>query len=462
MPGKVLIVDDVATNRIILRVKLSAAFYQVVQARSGAEATALLATERPDLMIVAQALPDTTGVALCRQLARQGWAAGRIPVLLAAAGADPALRLDALEAGAVDVLDMPVDDALLQARLRSLLRNRESAEETALRDHTRGMPGLSEAERPAFAPRARIAIIAATATGAAAMRARLPDTRRDVVAHGGPGFWQSLLTAPPPDLCIVSVPARAPEKGLQLLAALRAQPQTRNAAILAVLDGAVPADGARALDLGANDLVRADAADRELALRLDALVARKQTADRLRQRVTTGLRAALSDPLTGLHNRRYAIPQLERMAESARATGRDLAVMIADLDHFKAINDRHGHAAGDAVLQAVAGHLREALREDDMLARIGGEEFLIAMPGTGRKHAQRVARRLCRQIAALPCPAAGAAEPLHVTMSVGVAMGPGDDALMPVEALIDQADRALYGAKARGRNRVTLSRGAAA
>ena len=462
MPGKVLIVDDVATNRIILRVKLSSAFYQVVQARSGAEAAAALATEKPDLMIVAQALPDMTGVALCRQMARRGWAAGRIPVLVTASRPDPALRLDALEAGAVDVLDMPVDDALLQARLRSLLRNRESTEEAVLRDQTRGMPGLSEADRPVFTARARIAIIAATAGEAEALRARLPGQRRKVAAHGGPGFWKSLATDPAPDLCVVAVSGQAPERGLQLLAALRAQPKTRNAALLAVLDGAAPQDAARALDLGANDLVRADAPGREMALRADTLLAHKQTADHLRHRVTRGLRAALTDPLTGLHNRRHAMPQLERMAEASRATGQDLAVMIADLDHFKAINDSHGHAAGDAVLQAVAGHLRGALRGADLLARIGGEEFLIAMPGIGRKQAQRIARRLCRQVAALPCPVAGAAAPLSVTMSVGVAMGPGTDALMPVETLLDQADRALYGAKARGRNRVTLSSGAAA
>ncbi|WP_296765219.1 diguanylate cyclase [Sediminimonas sp.] len=462
MPGKVLIVDDVATNRIILRVKLSAAFYRVVQARSGAEAAELLASEKPDLMIVAQALPDMSGVALCRQIARRGWAAGRIPMLLTAARPDPGLRLDALESGAVDVLDMPVDDALLQARLRSLLRNRESVEEMVLRDHTRGMPGLSEGVRPAYAPPERIALIAATRTDAAALRPRLPGRRRHVDVHGGPGFWKSLSTAPPPDVCMVAISAQAPERGLQLLAALRAQPATRNTAILAVLDGAAPGDGARALDLGANDLMRAHASSREMTLRLDALIARKQTADRLRLRVKSGLRAALTDPLTGLYNRRYAMPQLESMADAARAAGHDLAVMIADLDHFKAINDRHGHAAGDAVLQALAGHLRGTLRGDDLLARIGGEEFLIAMPGIARKQAQRIARRLCRQVAALPCPVAGIAAPLRVTMSVGVAMGPGADTLMPVEALLDQADRALYGAKARGRNRVTLSSGAAA
>ena len=135
------------------------------------------------------------------------------------------------------------------------------------------------------------------------------------------------------------------------------------------------------------------------------------------------------------------------------------AVMVADLDHFKQINDTHGHPAGDAVLSGVAALLRDNLRSEDMIARIGGEEFLIVIPDTSPSEARQTAGRLRRLIQRTPFRAGPARDPVHVTISVGVTLF--DPSATPdpptAEALIEQADRALYGAKAEGRNTVTLS-----
>ncbi|MEY8837662.1 GGDEF domain-containing protein, partial [Cribrihabitans sp. XS_ASV171] len=111
-------------------------------------------------------------------------------------------------------------------------------------------------------------------------------------------------------------------------------------------------------------------------------------ADRVRSSVREGLRAAIRDPMTGLHNRRYALPALEALAREARAKGGMLAVMLADLDHFKRINDRHGHAAGDAVLIETARRLRNTLPGEALVARMGGEEFLLALPVPSAKTAE--------------------------------------------------------------------------
>ena len=157
-----------------------------------------------------------------------------------------------------------------------------------------------------------------------------------------------------------------------------------------------------AFDLGAHDLVAHGIPAEELALRLSRLLARKRDADALRASVQDGLRLSMIDSLTGLHNRRYGMAQLAAIADISRRTGQEYAVMVVDLDRFKSVNDRWGHAAGDAVLIEVAARLNRNLRDGDLLARIGGEEFLIALPETSLADARGIAERLCHAIEESP------------------------------------------------------------
>jgi two-component system cell cycle response regulator len=207
-----------------------------------------------------------------------------------------------------------------------------------------------------------------------------------------------------------------------------------------------------ALDLGASDILYEPVDTQELAIRIRAQLGRKRQADRLRASLRAGLELAARDSLTGLHNRRYALYQLERMI--ARP-GRGVAVMMLDLDHFKAINDTHGHVAGDEVLRLVSRRLRAQLRSGDLVARIGGEEFLVALPDSDRAAALDCAERLRRAISETPFDIGGGGS-VTVTLSVGLALSPSGSAENPA-ALIDRADRALYGSKADGRDQVTLA-----
>ena len=142
------------------------------------------------------------------------------------------------------------------------------------------------------------------------------------------------------------------------------------------------------------------------------------------------------------------------------APGQGLAVMMLDLDHFKLVNDQFGHAAGDRVLATIAKRLRSQLRGQDLVARLGGEEFLVAMPDTDPDHALHCAERLRRAIGGQPISLPGIAQPINVTVSVGIALGqPGQD---QADALIARADRALYDSKSEGRNLVTVSASASA
>ena len=166
--------------------------------------------------------------------------------------------------------------------------------------------------------------------------------------------------------------------------------------------------------------------------------------------------AGLTDSLTGLYNRRHLQHRLEQEVTRARRYEQALSCLFVDADHFKQINDRHGHAAGDQVLVALAQRLRSRLRTSDLPTRYGGEEFAVLLPQTDAASAERLAQEICAAIAAEPiCLDSGTS--ISVTVSIGVAALPSSADLSITaagEALLGAADQAVYRAKAAGRNRV--------
>lgn len=157
---------------------------------------------------------------------------------------------------------------------------------------------------------------------------------------------------------------------------------------------------------------------------------------------------ALTDPLTALPNRRA----FERGMAGLRPDDKEAALLIVDLDHFKLVNDNHGHAAGDYVLQQVSMTLRAGTRGRDLLSRLGGEELAVLLPDTGPERAKQIAERLRQSIEALELHWDG--RPVPITASFGVAVAPGT---VPAADLFVKADAALYAAKRGGRNRVVAS-----
>jgi len=177
-----------------------------------------------------------------------------------------------------------------------------------------------------------------------------------------------------------------------------------------------------------------------------------------RDAVESRRRAHFADYLTGLANRRAFFEAAGLELERSLAAPRPTALVVIDADHFKTINDSHGHPGGDAVLQHLAGLMLQAFREVDMVARIGGEEFAVLLPSTGIDQALEAAERLRALVAGTHAPFDGAA--IGYTISAGVAVAP--DGAGGIDGLMRQADRALYAAKRAGRNRVEYARPAPA
>ncbi|WP_435164329.1 diguanylate cyclase [Falsirhodobacter sp. 1013] len=431
MTRHALVIDVSHANRTALKRRLATGCYTTSFVASAEAALIDARQTRPDVVLID--MPDAANLLL--QLARD-MRLRDVPLLVLS---DEQERLPLIRAGATDVLTRPVEEAVLLARLRAMLRHRAQNEE----HHS---TGLAE-EGAGFEMPASIAFLTDRTDGTARLRTDLAPYLSDRVLRM---TREDALTGPTvPDLFVIEAGLGGSAAGLRLMSELRARAETRNVPVCILDPDEDPQAVAMAWDLGADEVVPAQIGAPELALRLSILLRMKRRQDRRRASVAQGLRMAMVDPLTGLHNRRYAMPRLETMAHG------DLAVLQIDLDWFKSVNDRFGHAAGDAVLRTVAARLTEGLRPCDLAARIGGEEFLIALPDTQLAQAIGMADQLCQRMALSPValPTGGLVD---VTISIGLATRRrlGSETMADT---LDRADRALLQSKRDGRNRVTVA-----
>lgn len=468
MTGRILIVDDVATNRIVMKVKLSAARYEVVPAASGAEALEIAASGGIDIVIMDMMMPGMTGAETCRKM-RADPALATIPVILVTASDDVEARMEGLSAGADDFLTKPVDELALLARVRSLLRSRGEEQDFRARggdvfEMARAtMPGMGETASTGFevmpseALPGRIALIgAADACWPPVQRDRLRSLFREKVSLMSRDAALAILPDRAPDLFLIDADLATQNDGLRLMSELRSRPATRHAAFIVLLPQGDSERAATALDLGAADVSYHPFSADEISMRIRTQLARKRRADRMRDTLDSGLKMAMFDTLTGLHNRHYALHHLEKTVTRCRAQNIRAGLVLMDIDHFKSVNDTYGHPVGDAVLARVAQCLQSSLRAEDVVARIGGEEFLAILPDTDLGDVRVVAERLRSEIEEMTVPL-----PCGRTLSVTISIGAGmlEDGDRQGSDMIARVDRALYAAKNDGRNRVYLIEG---
>lgn len=449
MTARILVVDDVEPNVRLLEAKLTLEYYDVLTCTDGVTALALAASERPDIILLDVMMPGMDGFETCRRL-KTAPETRDIPVVLVTALDGREDRIRGLEAGADDFVTKPIDDVVLFARVRSLSRLKSVMDELRDREESGRRLGVdTDGAGRLKAAGGRVLIADDNQRQAERIAAQLGNEHRTTIE---PVPENALQTAGGPvDLMIVNVSSQGFD-GLRLVAQTRSTEASRRTPILAVVD---PSDRARlvkALELGANDILLRPVDPEELAARARTQIRRKRYTDFLRQKLDYSLEMAVTDALTGLHNRRYMAGQLQGMMTRAAHGGDGVALLILDIDHFKAVNDGFGHDAGDEVLREFAVRLATNVRAVDLPCRLGGEEFVVVMPDTGLETALRIAERIRRDIAEAPFPIMDGAEQLNITVSVGVAasQGGGDTP----EALLKRADESVYEAKSRGRNQV--------
>jgi diguanylate cyclase (GGDEF)-like protein len=290
----------------------------------------------------------------------------------------------------------------------------------------------------------KILIIDDSADALAVAKARLAHEGHEILCAGNGKEGLEAADRENPDLVLLDVDM--PDMtGFEVCRRLKENAATYSTPVIFLSGSGGTADKVKGLDLGAVDFVTKPFDAFELRARVRAALRTKHLQDLLREH-------ALIDPLTELPNRRALDERLQQEWARLLRHGGNLSVIMADVDHFKKVNDQFGHPTGDEVLRQVARLLAKGCRESDTATRYGGEEFVVVAPETTPRAAAELADRLRLSICSRPVQVHG--HTLDVTASFGVA---GNEGLKAPEDLVQAADDAMYRAKTAGRNRVTLA-----
>lgn len=286
------------------------------------------------------------------------------------------------------------------------------------------------------------------------LKRAVQDEFQSLEAEDGEAAWKLLLTEADIELLITDLTMPHLD-GFGLIQRLRENHAARmqNLPVIVVTGADDSAARERAFHAGANDFLTKDSDRIELLARLRAHLKLAQTIRQLEASQRELRAQANTDPLTGLANRRFFDEIAGKELSLMRRQQDYFSVLMIDIDHFKAVNDTYGHPAGDEILKRVAATLSGNLREEDTVARIGGEEFVVCSPATNRLASIVLAERLRKAVESLMIEFDGKRIP--VTISLGIALRPldGDD----LQALLSVADERLYRAKQDGRNRFCVA-----
>jgi two-component system, cell cycle response regulator len=452
MPALVLVVDDVPANVKLLEVKLSNEYYGVLTARDGYEAISQAKQHKPDLILLDVMMPGMDGFETCTKL-KEDTDTAYIPIVMVTALSDIADRVRGLEAGADDFLTKPINDIALFSRVKSLVRIKVLLDELRMRDQTGVQMGVINETHNSFVSdvtNSRILIVDDDTVQLKLLTERLSQEYQ-IDGVSKPEGAENVAISGNFDLIVLSTQLSNVD-ALRLVSHFKSHEETRNVPILALVDENDSRTTTKGLELGINDYVIMPIDYNELAARVRTQIRRKKYQDALKANYKKTISQAITDGLTGLYNRHYLDNHLNNLVREALNNNKPLSLMILDIDKFKSVNDTYGHDVGDVALKHISAIIVSTVRSSDLAARLGGEEFVVLMPGTDSVQAKAAAERLRKNVEissfAIPHPPGK----ISITVSIGVSFmnEMGDSG----QALLKRADEAMYKAKNAGRNQV--------
>ncbi len=451
MSARILVVDDILPNVKLLEAKLKGEYYDVLTATNGEDALEIAARDMPDMVLLDIMMPGMDGFEVCTRM-KSNPKTAHIPVVMVTALTDATDRVRGLEVGADDFLSKPVNDTALMARVRSLIRLKMTVDEWRMRENTANQFGVftgdvNEMNEPVEG--AKILVVEDKEFESRKFIDAFEADRDNVMSVTSNAHAMELAQQHDFDLITVSL-NMASEDGLRLCSQLRSNERSRSVPILMVAEEQDLPLIAQGLEIGAHDYILRPVDRNELLARARTQVRRKRFQDRLRSNYEASLSMALTDSLTGLFNRRYLMVHLEKVLNAFAENKKPFAVLMLDIDYFKQINDTHGHGVGDEVLRIFSDRIAQSLRSFDLVARMGGEEFVAVLPDIKPDVARQVAERLRHSIADAAMVVSNEAGFVDVTVSIGGMMV--DQAGMSADEALKISDDALYEAKEGGRD----------
>ncbi len=458
--SRVLVVDDDATVGRVIRLNLAAEGYEVRVATSGPEALELVSSTQPDCILLDVMMPEMDGLEVCRRL-KTSQETVHIPVIMLTAKAQVDDKLAAFNLGADDYISKPFDVYELSARLKAVMsrasyariaaenarllqeaRQRQREAETlqrlaiqvaAMRDLDQVLKFVAKEARDLV--QADAAILRLLRDGQLQVRAQSPD-RLPPVPPQEPNLAESVARN------------RTARGAITALGSIELNPASHIPTGLQVWSvGIAGSEPLGALTVCSNLPRQFSAREREL---LDALATQAAIAVENSILQEKMHRLSVTDPLTGVANHRELLPRLDSALESAARQDKPLSVLMIDIDNFKEINDSFGHPMGDEVLRIVGTALTGGSRPADLVARYGGDEFMVVLPDTSAESAHPMAQRLADDVERSAIP--GSFDRIRLSVSIGIAAFPADAESR--RALIQAADQAMYFAKHEGGRRI--------
>ncbi len=460
MPGRILVFDPIVTNRIMLKAQLSIEFFDVTLASDFLELQSQVRLKTPDLILVSYQA-DRASNFECVHWLKGNQTSTHTPVIFLNSSEDGAVWDQSHDLLVDDVLQYHASKWLMTSRLNLLIRSKVRLDAITEQRQTISDMGFAE-QSIAFQPppTKRITVdlsFAAKPFGDHVTRPLAHLLKKD--------FPNLRLTRTPSkkqskhstDIYVIDSETLGTDAALAQMIALR-----RNGAAAPNVLFVVPKDNEaiaqRALEFGASDFVFQTASVQEIASRIRRILWHHNVAYQAEKTISQHLQSALLDPLTGLYNRRYAMQHVNRLIRDRSDTKSTVTAMVLDLDRFKRINDTYGHLTGDAVIRQTAKRLKKNLRSADLVARIGGEEFLVILKNASFDRVKQIAERLRFEISSKTF-STDNGDAISVSASIGVSGT--RSTWTSSDALIESADMALYRAKDDGRDRVNFCEKAA-
>ncbi|WP_273022290.1 diguanylate cyclase [Rheinheimera sp.] len=416
-----LIVEPSPTYQRILSRMLESYDFKLTFVDSAIAGLRQLKLQRFQIICVAMYLPDLTGIEFCRLVRQQNV---KLPIFIVTSETEPTLLSSALTAGATDIIrkdDLPRLEESLHALIPlGPFRYNISGKALYLED----------------------SLTVAKATDAKLKRLGLQMDHAFSIAQA-----MQLLGDNKYELIMTDIVLQDNETGIDFIRDLRADSRFAQTPILAVTSLESINRRIQALQSGANDYISKPVLDEELFARINNLISSTRLIEQLTRERQRLLELATKDHLTGLYNRHFLTELAKRRFADANRQQMALSVLVIDIDHFKQINDQHGHQVGDKVLKRIAAMLQTLCgAEDQYAARFGGEEFVVLLTGYDLQRASELAEQLCQSLHQLQ------PEGIATSASIGVAtLAAGQEEYF--DEVFARADKALYLAKQQGRNR---------